>query len=172
MADHSVIIWDGLHESEVSQSLMLCVDNPSPENSCFVVDLFCFILLRLRLCFLCFRMQQEGIEIFHYSPPRENSGSTQFVVTRKRGSQWLRELTFVCYVSGRRSQKKLLKYMLMWCLVVFQHDSHGQYLPQAKEELFLSDILCRKGRRYLRLHPLAQNHTKQIRQCNNQANEL
>ena len=60
----------------------------------------------------------------------------------------------------------------MWCLVVFQHDFHGQYLPQAKEKLFLSDILCLKGRYYLPLHPLAQNHTKQIRQCNNQANEL
>ena len=47
MADHSVVARDELHESEVSQSLMFCFDNASPENSCFVVDLFCFISLCL-----------------------------------------------------------------------------------------------------------------------------
>ena len=45
MADHSVGTRDELHESEVSQSLMFCFDNVSPDNSCFVVDLFCFISL-------------------------------------------------------------------------------------------------------------------------------
>ena len=34
----------------------------------------------------------------------------------------------------------------MWCLVVFQHDLHGQYLPQSEEKLLLKDILCLKGR--------------------------
>ena len=38
---------DKLHESEVSQSSIFCFDNASPENSCFIVDLFCFILLCL-----------------------------------------------------------------------------------------------------------------------------
>ena len=45
MADHSVVARDELHESEVSQ----CFDNASPEKSCFVVDLFCFISLCLRV---------------------------------------------------------------------------------------------------------------------------
>ena len=49
MADHSVGTRDELHESEVSQSLMFCFDNASPENSCFVLDLFRFISLRLRI---------------------------------------------------------------------------------------------------------------------------
>ena len=62
----------------------------------------------------------------------------------------------------------------MWCLVVLQHDFHGQYPPQVKEKLFLNDILCLKGRSTnLRSRPLdARNHTKQILRCNNQANEL
>ena len=33
MADHSVVARDELHESEVSQSLMFCFDNASPEKS-------------------------------------------------------------------------------------------------------------------------------------------
>ena len=49
MADHSVVAQDERHESEVSQSSMCCFDNAYPENSCFVVDLFCFISLCLRV---------------------------------------------------------------------------------------------------------------------------
>ena len=49
MADHSVVARDELHESEVSQSLMFCFDNASPEKSSFVLDLFCFISLCLRV---------------------------------------------------------------------------------------------------------------------------
>ena len=49
MADHSVVVRDELHKSEVSQSSMFCFDNASPENSCFVVDLVCFISLCLRV---------------------------------------------------------------------------------------------------------------------------
>ena len=49
MADHSVVARDELHESEVSQSLMFCFDNASPEKSCFVVDLFCLISLCVRV---------------------------------------------------------------------------------------------------------------------------
>ena len=49
MADHSVVARDELHESEVSQSSMFCFESASPENSCFVVALFCFISLCLRV---------------------------------------------------------------------------------------------------------------------------
>ena len=37
-------------------------------------------------------------------------------------------------------------------------------LPKVK--LFLNDILCLKGRSYLRSRPLARNRTKQILRCN------
>ena len=47
MADHSVIAQDELLEIEASESLIFCFDNASPENSCFVVDLVCFISLCL-----------------------------------------------------------------------------------------------------------------------------
>ena len=40
---------DELHECEVSQSAKICFENASPENSCFVVDLFCFISLCVRV---------------------------------------------------------------------------------------------------------------------------
>ena len=49
MADHSVVARDELHESEVSQSSMFCFESASPESSCFVVALFCFISLCLRV---------------------------------------------------------------------------------------------------------------------------
>ena len=44
MADHSVIAGDEFHESEAS---VFCFDNASPEKSCFVEGLVCFISLRL-----------------------------------------------------------------------------------------------------------------------------
>ena len=47
MVDHSVGARDELNESEVSQSSMFCFDIASPEKSCFVVDLVCFISLCL-----------------------------------------------------------------------------------------------------------------------------
>ena len=46
MADHSVIARDELHESEAS---VFCFDNASPEKSCFVDGLVCFISLCLRI---------------------------------------------------------------------------------------------------------------------------
>ena len=52
MVDHLVIAQDELLESEVSQSLMICFENASPENSCFVVNLFCFISLCIRVAVL------------------------------------------------------------------------------------------------------------------------
>ena len=42
MADHSVVARDELQESEVSEASMICFENASPENSCFILDLFYF----------------------------------------------------------------------------------------------------------------------------------
>ena len=96
----------------------------------------CSVLFRCAYDLLCFWMRREGIEIFHRSPLRENSRAMQFVETKKRSSRSPRELKFVCYVScmqNRRSQKNRLNDELMWCLVEFQHNFHGQYPPQVKE---------------------------------------
>ena len=49
MADHSVVARDELHESEVSEASMICFENASLENSYFVLDLFCFISLCVRV---------------------------------------------------------------------------------------------------------------------------
>ena len=43
MVDYSVGSQDKLRKSEASQALMFCFDNASPEMSCFIVDLVCFI---------------------------------------------------------------------------------------------------------------------------------
>ena len=47
MADQSVGARGESHESEASKASMFCFDNASPVKSCFVVDLICFISLRL-----------------------------------------------------------------------------------------------------------------------------
>ena len=66
MADHSVVARDELHESEASQSLMFCFDNVSPGNSCFVVDLFCFNSLCLRVAvFLNATRRDRNLPPFH-----------------------------------------------------------------------------------------------------------
>ena len=47
MADHSVGARDELHESEASEASVFCFANASPEKSCFVDGLDCFISLCL-----------------------------------------------------------------------------------------------------------------------------
>ena len=49
MADHSVGARDESNGSETSEALMFCFENASPENSCFVFDLFRVISLCLRV---------------------------------------------------------------------------------------------------------------------------
>ena len=49
MADHSVVAWNELYESESSWASVFCFDSASSEKSCFVGDLDCFISLRLRV---------------------------------------------------------------------------------------------------------------------------
>ena len=50
MVDHSVIARDKFHESEASEASVFCFDNASPEKTCFVEGLVCFI----SLCLLVF----------------------------------------------------------------------------------------------------------------------
>ena len=49
MADHSVVLWNELYESEASWASVFCFDNASSEKCCFVRDLVFFISLRLRV---------------------------------------------------------------------------------------------------------------------------
>ena len=98
MADHSVVARDELHESEVSQSLMFYFDNASPEKSYFIVDLFCFISLCLRVAvFLNATRKDRNLPPF---TSKGKCGSMQFVETTKRSSRSPRELKFVWYVPG------------------------------------------------------------------------
>ena len=64
MADHSVIARDELHESEASEASVFCFDNVSPEKSCFVDGLVCFI----SLCVLVF--------VFLNASRRDRNGPT------------------------------------------------------------------------------------------------
>ena len=50
MADHLVGTRDELHESEASEASVFYFDNASPEKSCFMDCLLCFI----SLCLLVF----------------------------------------------------------------------------------------------------------------------
>ena len=56
MADHSVVAWIELYESEASWSTVFCFDNVSSEKSCFVRDLVFFISQCLRVC------HQKGVK--------------------------------------------------------------------------------------------------------------
>ena len=49
MADHSVGAQNELPEIEASEASVFCFDNASPEKSCFLDDLVCFISLFLRV---------------------------------------------------------------------------------------------------------------------------
>ena len=49
MADHLVGAWNELHEGEASEASVFCFDNASPEKSCFVDGLVCFISLCIRV---------------------------------------------------------------------------------------------------------------------------
>ena len=60
MADNSVVARDELHESEVSEASMICFENASLENSCFVLDLLCFISLCVRIAARVFECDEKG----------------------------------------------------------------------------------------------------------------
>ena len=78
MADHSVGAQDKLHESEASEASVFCFDNASPEKSCFMDGLVCFISLCLWVFELLnatrrdWNLPQERKSFFQFprSPPR------------------------------------------------------------------------------------------------------
>jgi len=96
-----------------------CFDNASPEKSFFFDDLVCFI--------------SPCLGVFVFTSKAENIGSMQFVETKEMRSRSPREVKFVRYISGWKILENRLNDELFMCLVVFQHDLHGQYLTQGKE---------------------------------------
>ena len=79
MADHSVGARDETNGNEASEALMFCFENASPENSCFVVDLFRFISMCLRVAVFLNATRRDRILPPFTSNIRENSGLMQFV---------------------------------------------------------------------------------------------
>ena len=59
LADHPVGARDKLHESGASEASVFCFDNASPEKSCFVDGLVCFISLCLRVFEFLFATRRE-----------------------------------------------------------------------------------------------------------------
>ena len=106
-------------------------------------------------------MAPERIEIVHCWPLRENSGSDsiQFIeVTVAVESK-------VCLLDIKvEDLTKTFKCKLMWCLLVFLHDLHGQNLLQGKEKLLLKYMLCFR-RSCLRPPPLYSNWITQNKDC-------
>ena len=92
MADHSV----GVHESEASEALVFCFDNASPEESCFVDGLVCFI----SLCLLVFAILNatRRDRNCQRSRLRENRGSMGFAETKEVSRRSPQELKFVRYI--------------------------------------------------------------------------
>ena len=132
----------------------------------------CSVLFRCAYELLCFWVRREGIESFHRSPLRENSGSMQFVETEKRSSRSPRELKFVCYVSGEKISEKSFK----WRAYVVSGGvptrfSMANILPKLKKSSSWMISSVWKEEVFLHSRPLARNRTKQILRCNNQANE-
>ena len=134
LTDHSVVARDMLHESEASWALVSCFHNASSKESCFVDDLVGFISLYLR------------VFVFLNATRKDRNYSTIGKVVDACNS--LRGRKFVRYIFKLEDLRKSFKCRP--CLVSggvkFQHDLHGQYLPQSKEKLLLKHILCPKRR--------------------------
>ena len=133
MADHSVGARHE-YESEASEALVLCFDNTSPEKSCFVDGLVCFI----SLCLLVF--------VFLNATRRENSGSMEFTETKEVSRRSPLELKFVRYILRLEDITKSVKWRAYVMSGGVPTQLPAQYLSQGKEKLLLRDILCLKRR--------------------------
>ena len=84
MADHSVVAWDELHESEASQASMFCFDNAFLLKSCLFVDLVCFLSLLLRVA--AFLNAVRSDRSVHRLPLlREKVSGSMHSLRRKKG---------------------------------------------------------------------------------------
>ena len=126
MEDRSVGAGDELYESEVSQSLMFCFDNASLQNSFFVVDLFCFISLCLRVAvFLNATRRDRNLPPFN---SKEITDQWKSLRKRNWGVLVRRAPLELILLRFRIDdfRKIRLNDKLMCCLVVCQHDCDGQ----------------------------------------------
>ena len=74
---------------------MFCFESASPENSCFVITLFCFISLCL-LVAVFLNATRRNINL----PPFSSKGKQWINAIRRDREKESTELKFVCYVSG------------------------------------------------------------------------
>ena len=72
MADHCVVAWNELYESEASWATVFCFDSASTEKACFVGDLVCFIPLCLRV-FVFLNVQISECPDQRVNRPGENA---------------------------------------------------------------------------------------------------
>ena len=121
---------------------------------CFALTMFpqetlalssiCSVLIRCAYELLCFWMRREGIEIFCRSPLRENSGSMQFVETKKKSSRSPRELKFVVLCFRIEDLRKIVLMTSLcgvwWC----------------SNTTFMANNLPRLKRVLLEWYPLSQ----------------
>ena len=96
MADHSIVTWNELYESEASWASVFCFDNVSSEKSCFVGNLDCFISLRLQVfLFLNFTRKDRNCPAFTPKGKKWIHG-IHYNKTKEVSSRSPRELTEVC----------------------------------------------------------------------------
>ena len=106
MADHLIGARDE-YESEASEASVLCFDNTSPEKSCFVDGLVCFIsLCLLVLVFLNATRRDRNCPTF---ASKRKWWIMEFAETKEVSRRSPRELKFVRYISRLEDLKKSVK---------------------------------------------------------------
>ena len=139
MADHSVVTWNELFESEASWASVLCFDNASSEKSSFVRELVFFISLRLRV-------------FMFLNATRRDRNCPVFASKGKNWIHWCNSLRQRKWAHDRRGNWSLLATFSGWKTfnrksskwqaspVVIQHNFHGLCLSQSKEKLLLKVV--------------------------------
>ena len=164
MADHSVVAWNELYESEASWASVFCFHNASSEKSCFVRDLVFFISLRLRVfIFLnatrrdrnCPAFASKGKKWIH--PIHWDKGSE---LTITAGT----EVCSLHFQVGRPLiENRLNDELLRWC---YNTISMACTFPKAKKSC--SWKLCTFCHYFIQ----TESSTKKVLRWYHQANEL
>ena len=111
MADHSVVAWNELYESEASWASVFCFDIVSSEKSCFVRELVLFISLRLRV-FMFLNATRRDRNCPAFASKGKKSGSMQIIKTKEVSSRsprrvnWSLLVTFSGWKTFNRKSSK------------------------------------------------------------------
>ena len=102
-----------------------------PQKTLALPSICCFISLCLRVAvFLNATKRERNL------PPFTSKGKEWInAICRDEEKEFMIAMGTSLFATfqDRRSPKNCLNNELTWCLVVFQHDLHGQYPPQVKE---------------------------------------